>query len=115
MNRSDLRAELDQLPQPSQLMYCEPRIMFPPRLVGVPDGRNQIVQLPHDPPLNADDVLDSYTFQVQLRLTLNRTHTALYSTHTRMYKRLLGGMSQILIHSRRGTTQRQEAHDRSLD
>jgi hypothetical protein len=80
-------------------MYSEARIMFPPRLVGVPPGPGQIVQLPHDPPLIADDVLHSFHFQVHFRLTLNRTHTALYSTHSRTHVQHFCNISHMLIQS----------------
>jgi hypothetical protein len=78
---SDLRAELDQLPKPSQLMYSEPKIVLPPSLVGV----DKVIQLYHGPNLDSEEILHSYHFQIQFRLTLNRVHAALYSTKSRMY------------------------------
>ncbi|KIW05632.1 uncharacterized protein PV09_03503 [Verruconis gallopava] len=74
---SDLRAELDQLPKPSQLMYSEPKIVLPLTLVGV--SQDEEIQLYYEPNLNPQDILQSYHFQIQFRLTLNRVHAALYS------------------------------------
>jgi hypothetical protein len=78
-DNSDLRAELDQLPKPSQLMYSEPKIVLPARLVGA-DAQ---IPLYHGPDLVSEDILHSYHFQIQFRLTLNRVHTALYSKKSR--------------------------------
>ena len=107
---SDLRAELDQLPQPSQLMYSEPRIIFPPHLVGV----DKHVHLYYDPPLDTNAIIHSYHFQIHLRLTLNRTHTALYSTQSRMYLSLDHTWAALTF-PQRLTTQPQEAYNSSLD
>ena len=93
MRCSDLRAELDHLPQPSQLMYSEPRIIFPPQPVGV----GKTIELYYGPPLVVDDIIHSYHFQIHLRLTLNRTHTALYSTQSRKSFSLFN-IKYLLIH-----------------
>ena len=80
---SDLRAELDQLPKPGQLMFVEPKTTRPFRLVGVPpsamtpeESQPLPVYLPE--PIHPGAVHLSYVFQIQLRLTLNRVHASLY-------------------------------------
>jgi hypothetical protein len=79
-NCSDLRAELDQLPQPTQLMYSEVKIILPPKLIGA----GETIQLYYEPSLNVEDILHSYHYQIMFRLTLNRAHTALYSQQSRV-------------------------------
>lgn len=75
--KSDIRAELDHLPRPSELMFVEPNIVKPDGLPGCPEKTD--IELYESPPLSGLSIHISYTFQIELRLVLNRVHAALYS------------------------------------
>jgi hypothetical protein len=75
--RSDLRAELDRLPKPGDLMYSESRTMMPGRVAGAPAN---VVVLPQSGiQIDTVEIMYNYTTQIYLRLTLNRVHTSLYA------------------------------------
>jgi hypothetical protein len=86
MTFSDLRAELDQLPKPSQLMFVEPKIIQPKSLPGCDIGST--IPLYNGQHLRTQDIHMSYSFQIQLRLTLNRVHASLYSRNLGIHLQL---------------------------
>jgi hypothetical protein len=61
-------------------MYSEAKIVHPPTLIGA--GQSIPFSGTRGNTLSPESVMNSYAFQVQFRLTLNRTHAALYSTKT---------------------------------
>ncbi|TLD18344.1 hypothetical protein E2P81_ATG12139 [Venturia nashicola] len=76
---SDLRAELETLPKPAgALMYNDPTVRKPDRLIGTHDGGAPFETAPGRPAIDPNDVLWHYITQINLRLTLNRVHSALY-------------------------------------
>lgn len=77
----DLRAELESLPKPAgALMYNEPTVRKPDRLIGTHDGGAPFETTPGRPAIDPNDVLWHYITQINLRLTLNRVHSALYKS-----------------------------------
>ncbi|QDS71865.1 hypothetical protein FKW77_010054 [Venturia effusa] len=78
---SDLRAELEALPKPpGALMYNEPTVRKPDRLIGTHDGGAPFETTPGRPAIDPNEVLWHYITQINLRLTLNRVHSALYKS-----------------------------------
>jgi hypothetical protein len=75
---SDLRAELDRLPKPGELMYSGERTMLPARVIGVDDPEGEVRLMGSNERLPIGDVMWHYVTQVALRRTLNRVHTSLY-------------------------------------
>jgi hypothetical protein len=67
-------------------MFTEPTVRRPARLVGMGIG-TPFETIPGQAPLDPEDVMWHYSTQIQLRLTLNRVHSALYKS---------SGMASIL-------------------
>lgn len=82
----DLRAELESLPKPpGALMYNEPTVRKPDRLIGTHDGGAPFETTPGRQAIDPTDVLWHYITQIDLRLTLNRVHSALYKSQGMAY------------------------------
>jgi hypothetical protein len=60
-------------------MFTEPTVRRPARLVGMGID-TPFETIPGHLPIDPSDVMWHYSTQIQLRLTLNRVHTALYKS-----------------------------------
>lgn len=65
-------------------MYNEPTVRRPERLVGMPFNA-PFETIATRPTIDTEDVMWHYSTQIQLRLTLNRVHSALYKSQGTTY------------------------------